>query len=67
MNRLLGRGGAVEVQAFQRLNRPILADGSRYPFNQLIPVGLCPLRLILYLLEVYRIRSYFFAHCQSSL
>ena len=55
------------MQAFQRLNRPIFADGPCDALDQIVPVSLRPLCLTLYLLDVCRIRDYFFAHCHSFL
>jgi len=47
IHRFCGRGSAIEVQPFQRLNRPIFADGPRDTLGQLLSVGLCPVRLAL--------------------
>jgi hypothetical protein len=61
VKRLPGRGGAVEIKSFERLNRPILADGSCDPLDQLFPAGLRPACLTLYLLEGRRIHVDFFS------
>ena len=50
MHWLGGRGGAVEIQAVQWLNPPIITDGSRDTRNQLRSVGLRTLRLVFCLL-----------------
>jgi hypothetical protein len=44
----------VEMQAFQRLNPPIRADGSCDPLNQLLSICLSPLLLAFWLLVVRR-------------
>jgi hypothetical protein len=48
------------MQSFQRLNRSIFTNGSCDTLNQLVPVGLRPVRLTLHLLEVHRIHRDFF-------
>ena len=40
VDRLRGRGGAVETQAPQRLHFPVFADGARDTLDQLVAVGL---------------------------
>ena len=60
VDRLRGRGGAVKVQPFQRLNLPIFPKGSCDTLDQLVSGGLRPVCLTLYLLERPRIHSGFF-------
>ena len=42
MPQLRGRGRAVELQPFQRLDGPIVADGPRDALDQLVTAGLRP-------------------------
>jgi hypothetical protein len=42
VHRLRGRGCASEVQAFQRLDGPVFADGPRNALGQLVAAGLSP-------------------------
>jgi hypothetical protein len=67
MNRLLGRGDAVEVQAFQRLTPSIFTDSLGDTLDQLVSVGLRPVGLTLSLLGVDRIHRDFFTHFYPSL
>ena len=57
----------MEVQALQRLNPPIFADGSCDTLDQLVSVGLRSACLTLYRLGVHRIHSDCFTHSYTSL
>ncbi|WDD35911.1 hypothetical protein PQG02_15905 [Nostoc sp. UHCC 0926] len=53
MNAFRRRGGAVEVQSFVRLNRPILTNRLCNPLSQFVSVGLRSVYLALCLWVVH--------------
>ena len=55
------------MQALQRLNRPIFADGPCDTLDQLVSVGLRPVCLTLYLLVRSSNPYDFFTHCHTPL